>query len=345
MKLIIKNLLSFPSFLTFKAFIAFIAFTTFLEAQPMTNYGVHGSFSNIPKRLLIRQGTISSADTVNSRSNAVPVGDGTYYFRLDLVQGADYNFIFQSRVNNSWQYEQIPNKGSFPSSVDNKGGVTSKKGGTIIKTGDDKTRRKITVPVSGTNYYVFCNYGHHPNPPAVEALPRENRIVLKIKSRGRWGYPEPDVEYGGWFSIYRSTIDQGPYAFITNIRADQGNYVYFTNTGLLNETDYYYVVTANDSYAGTNATLRRGPFDREVSLPDYDTYLDQENIDANMYSGYSAQGSGIPHQAIKVIFKVEHIDWDTVREKDHLVWLTPVEEDGRFYANKIPGRIIYAKTR
>lgn len=320
--------------------IIFLVFHIQLSAQPTTNYGINGSFSNIERRILLKQGTLNSADIVNAVENAQPVGDGTYYFQINLIKGADYNFIFQSKVNNVWQYEQIPNKGSFPASVDNPAGVTEKKGGSITKMGDDNVRRKITISTSGSAYYVFCNYGHHPNPPSLEAIPKDGKVLLKIKSEGRWGYSEPDVEYGGWFAVYRSTSDRGPYTFLTNLSAGSGSYVHYTNTGLANETTYYYVAVAYDSYAGTNAVIRKGPFDKEVDIPDYDTSVDQENIDANMYSGYSSQGSVIPHQQIKVIFKVENIDWDVVKEKDYVVYLTPSDKNGRTYLNKICGRIV-----
>ncbi|MBU1077317.1 MAG: hypothetical protein KKH98_08490 [Spirochaetes bacterium] len=324
--------------------IIFLLITSFVQAQPSTNYGVHGSFSNISRRLLLKQGILNSAGTIDADSNAIPVGDGTYYFLKNLIQGAEYNFIFQANVNNTWQYEQIPNKGSFPASVDNPSGVTEKKGGTITRMVDDNVRRKITVPTSGSIYYVFCNYGHHPNPPSLEAIPQDSEVLLKVRSQGRWGYIEPDVEYGGWFSIFRSITDKGPYTFLTNLYARSGSTVLYTNRGLANETTYYYTVLAYDSYGGTNAIIRRGPFDKEVDIPDYNSYIDQENIDANMYSGYSAQSTVIPHQAIKVIFKVEHIDWDIVKEKNFLVYLTPDEEDGRTYWNKIPARIIKTRT-
>ncbi len=316
-----------------------------LFAQPATNYGVNGSFSNIERRIFLKQGTLNSAEIVDAVSSAVPVGDVTYYFKVDLIQGADYNFIFQAKVNNVWQYEQIPNKGSFPTSVDSPGSVTDKNGGIITKMGDDNIRRKITIPTSGATNYVFCNYGHHPNPPSIEAVPLDGEVLLKIKSKGRWGYMEPDVEYGGKYLVYRSTTDKGPYTFITNLSAGSGNYVFFTNRGLANETTYYYVAIAYDSYGGTNASIRRGPFDKEVNIPDNDTYIDQENIDANMFSGYSTQNSVIPHQAIKVIFKVENIDWDVVSKKDHLVYLTPNEEDGRLYWNKIPARAVKVRIK
>ncbi|MBN1898560.1 MAG: hypothetical protein JW827_07255 [Spirochaetes bacterium] len=312
-----------------------------LEAftQPVTNYGVNGSFSNIQKRLLLKQGTLSGADVNEAYETAVPVGDGTFYFRRDLIRGAQYNFIFQGKVKGKWQYEQIPNKGSFPTSTNNQS-VGEKKGGLIIKTGDEKTRRKITVPTDGSAFYVFCNYGHHPNPPSVEAIPGDTRVVLKIRSQGRWGYGEPDVEYGGWFSVYRSKTDRGPYTFLTNLASQGGSFSYFTNTSLSNDISYYYVVIAHDAYGVTNALIQRGPFDKEVDIPDYETYVDQENIDAHMYSGYSYQADMTPHQAIDVIFKVENIEWDVVAQKDFLVWLTPWDEDGRRFIRKIPGRII-----
>lgn len=311
-----------------------------VNAQPTTNYGVNGSFSNISRRLLLRQGTLNSADLNSITGTAVPVGDGTYYFQLNLIQGADYNFIFQSQVNSVWQYEQIPNTGSFPTSLDSPGAVTDKKGGTITKMQDDNVRREITVPTSGSAYYVFCNYGHHPNPPSVEAIPYDTQVVLKIRSEGRWGYIEPDVEYGGWYAVYRSTTDRGPYTFITNINAGAGNYVYFTNQGLINKTEYYYVVLAYDSYGNTNTTYRRGPFDKEVDVPDYDTYIDQENIDVNMYSGYSSQDKVTPESSVNVIFKVEHIDWDVVEKNNYLVYLTPEKEDGRLFWQKSCARIV-----
>jgi hypothetical protein len=310
-----------------------------LSAQPASGYGVKGSFSNVPRRILVRQGNLLSADVPDADTNAIPVGDGTYYFRQDLIKGGKYNFIFQAKTKGAWQFEQLPPRGTFPVSVDNPSTPTDKKGGIINVMADNNIRRTITVPSSGSAYYVFCNYGHHPNPPSLETVPQDGSVVLKVRSSGRWGYFEPDVEYGGHFQIYRSQSGGGPYVFVTNIAASGGLVSSFTDHNVVNGNTYYYVATAVDAYGGTNAVIRQGPFDKEVSLPDNNSFVDQQNPDASMYSGYSGELNVMPKQAVKVIFKVENIDWDTVEEHSRIVYLTPLEADGRYYMDKPCARI------
>ncbi len=328
------------SLIIFIFFICFFFHEFPVQAQPAPNFGAKGGFTNIPKRMLLKQGTLQSADALSLYTNALPVGDGTYYFQANLIQGADYNFIFQSRLGSTWQYEQLPPQGSFPTSVDLPGGVTDLKGGRIIKTSDNNIRRKITVPTAGGAYYVFCNFGHHPNPPVVTATPSDSKVILSIKSIGRWGYAEPDVEFGGRYVIYSSTMQGGPYQYVDTISAGNGFPVKYTNSGLTNSSTYYYVVMAYDSYGGTNSVTRQGPFEKEVALPDNGSYVDQLRIDANMFSGYSSEMDVIPKAPVKVIFKVENIDWEVVEEKDHLVYLTPLEMDGRYWFDKQPARIV-----
>ncbi len=320
-------------------FTVLFMFSFILKSQPAPGYGVKGGFTNISRRLLLKQGTLYSSDLTSIISNATPVGDGTYFFKTDLVKGGIYNFIFQARVNNSWQYEQIPNTGAFPTSTNNNN-VTDKKGGAMVQMDDGNVRRKITVPSNASEYFVFCNFGHHPNPPEIEAEPGDKEVKLKIKAIGRWGYIEPDVVYGGHIEVYRSTVDRGPYSLITNLSVENDGYAYFTNKNLQNETTYYYVAIAYDAYQGTNASVIRGPLEKEIDIPDYNTYISQDNIDANMFSGYAEQSAVTPHKAIKVIFKVDNIKWDVVEKNNYLVWLTPADKDARTYFNKLPGRIV-----
>ncbi len=339
-----REISKFQLISNFNRFMLFFVFALYLtisvgNSQPAPNYGVKGGFTNTERRLLLRQGTLYSADLNSIISNAEPVGDGTYFFKVNLIKGGIYNFIFQAKVNNNWQYEQIPNTGAFPISTNNNN-VTDKKGGKITKMDDGNVRRKITVPLTGSECFAFCNFGHHPNPPLIDAEPGDGSIKLKIKAEGRWGYIEPDVVYGGYVELYRSTIDKGPYTYITNLSVNNDGYAYFTNTGLQNEATYYYVAIAYDAYQGTNASLKRGPLEKEIDVPDYDTYISQDNIDANMFSGYAEQAAITPHKAIKVIFKVDNIKWDVVEKNNYLVWLTPVNKDARFYLNKLPGRIV-----
>ncbi len=313
------------------------------QSEPASGGGVFSGFSNIKRRILIRPGVLFPANVSNAYTNAIPVGDGTYYFKFDLVKGGMYNFIFQAYINGSWQYEQIPNRGKFPVTTNSTPSILSDPDGGYITTIDGYARRVITIPDNASVYYVYCNFGHHPNPPSLEAIPGDNHIILKIKSEGRWGYLEPDVEYGGWFEIYKSTNDRGPYTFITNLSAGMGNYVYFTDTNVTNYKTYYYVAIARDAYKNTNSSVIRGPLTKEIDIPDYNTCVEQDNIDANMYSGYAQQQMVIPKEQVKVIFKVENIKWDVVEQNNYIVYLTPWEKDGRKYFFKPAARIVKVK--
>jgi len=109
----------------------------------------------------------------------------------------------------------------------------------------------------------------------------------------------------------------------------------FIDTDVTNGNTYYYVAISYDAYQGTNVS----PFDKEVEVPDFNTSLNQLYIDANMSSGYSPEKMTVPNAKVKIIFKVQNIDWPTVVEKNKLVWLTPWDKDARFYQYKIPARI------
>jgi len=321
-----------------KIYFAFLlTFPALLISQPAKGPGAKGSFTNLQRRIILRQGTIFAANVNNALTNSfIPVGDGTYYCKVNLIKGSDYNFIFQVFVNSNWKYEQLPAVGSFPCSYLSNS-VTSSTAGRIIKI-DNDIRRKITIPNygSGTNYYVFCNFGHHPNPPYLYLIPQDKKVIVRIKSQGRWdNSPEPDVIYGGYFELYRSTTNGGPYNFITNLSPNPFGETEFIDTNVVNNTTYYYVVIAKDAYQGTNVA----PVDKEVPVPDFNTFIAQKYIDANMSSGYSLEKNVTPTSKIKVIFKVQNIDWDFVEENDKIVWLTPIKEDARFYYNKIPARI------
>lgn len=325
------------TFITLITLITFITLTSsFLIAQPAPGPGATGTFTNLQRRLLLRGGSVFASTTNDALTNSfIPVGDGTYYCKVNLTKNGVYNFIFQLYVNGKWVYEQLPAGGTFPVSIISNS-VTSNTGGSIMKI-DNDIRRKVTVPNygSGTNFYLFCNFGHHPNPPMLSLLPDDNKVTVKIKSEGRWdGSPEPDVIYGGYFALYRSSQAGGPYALITNLQPQIPETVY-TDTAVTNGHTYYYVAISYDTYQGTN----RGPFDKEVSVPDFDTFIDQLYIDANMSSGYSLEKYGIPNVRVKIIFKVQNIDWPTVVEREKLVWLVPWDKDARFYYNKIPARI------
>ena len=143
-----------------------------LMTQPAPGPGATGGFTNLQRRILLRGGSVFAATTNDALTNSfIPVGDGTYYCRVDLTKNGTYNFIFQIYVNGKWVYEQLPAGGTFPVSILSNS-VTSNTGGSITKI-DGDIRRLITVPDygTGTNFYVFCNFGHHPNPPEISLIP------------------------------------------------------------------------------------------------------------------------------------------------------------------------------
>lgn len=308
-----------------------------LMTQPAPGPGATGGFTNLQRRILLRGGSVFAATTNDALTNSfIPVGDGTYYCRVDLTKNGTYNFIFQIYVNGKWVYEQLPAGGTFPVSILSNS-VTSNTGGSITKI-DGDIRRLITVPDygTGTNFYVFCNFGHHPNPPEISLIPGNNQVTVRIKSQGRWdNSPEPDVIYGGYFALYKSSIAGGPYVLVTNLTPDTNGETEFIDTDVTNGNTYYYVAISYDAYQGTNVS----PFDKEVEVPDFNTSLNQLYIDANMSSGYSPEKMTVPNAKVKIIFKVQNIDWPTVVEKNKLVWLTPWDKDARFYQYKIPARI------
>ncbi len=276
-------------------------------------------------------------------TNMVPVGDGTYEVKLNLTPGQIYNYIFFAQTDdnppdglypNSTYYDQVPTLGNIPTSK-NSNVVQYTNYAYYGAVGENRdARRIIKVPDTnvihtGEKFYVFNNFSDSPKPPdKVEALPGDKQIILHwYPAKGQWNIEDINVKIGGKYRIYyNSTGADSNFSLLTEI---DGNITSYTHTGLVNGTTYYYVIVAVDAYLGSKSS----PFPTMTSdLPVTNGTL-------------TAQSYATPNSKIPVYFKVENIDMEVVKKNDYLVWLTPSDKDGRFYYNKLPGRMAVVKLR
>lgn len=303
-----------------------------LSAQTYTRSG----WTNFKKKIAIHPDTkISAWDNRGFVTNMKSVGDGTYQVRLDLTPGETYNYIFFAYTDdnppygypaNAYYYDQAPNTGYIPTST-SPAAVEFTNHAYYGKAGpDNDARRIIKVPDLGTgqSLYVFNNFSANPKPPEkVEALAGNTRIILNWEAaKGQWNSEDVNVTYGGQYLIYCSTNspDQD-YSLISTIA---GNITSYTHRNLNNGTTYYYIIVASDAYTGSTGSI----------LPNKKSDLPPPGGEAEM------QASATPRGTMPVYFKVEHIDWQVVERMNYLVWCTPSDQDGRFYYNKTPGRIV-----
>jgi len=302
----------------------------FSQQRASSNWGVLDKYLVIQPSL-----NVSAWETRSIVTNMRPVGDGTYQVRMDLTPGQYYNYLFMAKTGtnaisglnlNSTYYDQPPGTGKIP---------TSKNPNTIQYTNqawygkvtaNEDQRRILFVPNlnDGESLYVFNNFNSTPNPPdTVEALPGNTRVILNwSKAHGPWKWDDVNVIAGGkYYLYYNATGAADNYSLLTTL---EGNVTSFTHTGLNNGTTYYYIIVSGDAYLGAGSE----PFEHKKS-------------DLPPPGGAAGnQAYATPRGTMPVYFKVEHIDWNVVEKGQYLVWLTPSEEDGRFYRNKRPGRII-----
>ncbi len=303
--------------------------------------GLRGDWANtnwakLKKKIAIQYSTnISAWLDRGFVTNLTPVGDGTYVVKLYLTPGETYNFIFFAETDdnpppglnpNTTYYDQVPTSGWIPVSTNSNATVIFTNYAWYDGIGTSKdARRVIKVPEvsDGQAVWVFNNFSDAPKPPdSVEAIPGNGEIILNwTPAKGQWNMEEVNVLAGGSYLIYVSNDPATNFAFVTNLPS---NVTSFTHRGLTNGYTYYYVIVASDAYTGSEGTVFEN---KKSELPPPDGKAE--------YQAFATPNSTIP-----VYFKVEKINWEVVKQKKYLVWLTPAQFDGRFFPWKTPGRIV-----
>ncbi|MDD5065884.1 MAG: hypothetical protein PHF84_02435 [bacterium] len=301
----------------------------------------HTNWSKLSKYLVLQPSlNISAWETRSLVTQMQAVGDGTYQVRMDLTPGQYYNFVFMAQtglapppgLTASYKYyDQPPSTGSIPTSKtpDSIQSTNQAWYGSVTQSGD--ARRILLVPDlnEGESLYVFNNFNAGPRlPDRIEALANDQKVILSWSiPKGQWNWDDVNVMAGGGYYVYyNSTGPTNNYSLLAGL---EGNVTSYTHTGLNNGTTYYYILVVSDAYLRNTGA----PFEnRRTALPPP--------------SGKAPNAAyATPRGVMPVYFKVEKLDWEVVKEKDYLVWLTPSEEDARLYFNKTAGRIIKVNVR
>ncbi|MDI6757823.1 MAG: hypothetical protein QME32_07380, partial [Endomicrobiia bacterium] len=275
-----------------------------------------------------------------------PVGDGTHQIKFELTPGAAYNFIFfavsttpLAGVTTGLTYfDAVPNHGSDAAFITSTSPATSLASDTrsaeYISIGGD-ARRYVAIPElsAGATFYVFSNWASTPSAPTnFRARPDDGKVELTWDAPyGWWGsgsqeYKAIDVIAGGAYVIYRSSTGAG--GLYEVVASTPGNCFSWTDTDVQNGIRYYYAVSSSDAYKGDVAGV-----------------LGDVNLRSNVASSQTPGAS--PGQAVPIRFRVEGIDWNVLKEKGYLAWLTPDTTAPKFSsvgaAARIPARLVEVK--
>jgi len=297
---------------------------------------------------------------VTGKTEMEPVGDGTYQLRVDLIPGGLYNYIFGARLIEAmagfpagYEFpEPIPNG----TQTDDSGNTATSDPGTFISlssttvnqptTGSvsyisigGDARRKLIMPDvdPGTTVYIFNNFGSIPRGVANYSVYVSSwKVELRWQGGlGTWGSGSAAVDcFGGRYYLYVSTSNAGgPYSLLATL---SGQTSYYVHTNLSAGTSYYYIFVSSDAYNGI--TLSTYTANKSLwanlsrAIPPNTAWNSDQYAHNDKY--------GKPNVATPVYFKVENIDEDYVKQHDNIVYMTPWDEDGRFYPYKIPGTFI-----
>ena len=243
----------------------------------------------------------------------VPAGDGTWICTNEFVPGQVVVYRFTAMdTNGNITWEDLWGTTDTTNFQKRQGGSLN----AGVQSVNGYNFRKITIPLTATNYFVVTNnFGEGPAPvDDIVSIPGTNFVILQwqYNTKGK----QLDVMNGGFNVIYRSTNSaSGPFVAIAT---QQGNMTRWTDTGLPQGRTNYYIVASHDAYNDMYAGARLHGF----VYPNW--------------SPFPKQGMAAPK--IKVIFKVEAIDVDKVySDPKHRVYMTPIDKDGRFYRFKIKG--------
>lgn len=331
------------------------AFTPrFASAQEPSGAGASPLWGIFQKKIALQKGAdisawedrgdISYAQYGMYAATMTPVGDGTHQIMFELIPGADYNFMFfavsgappAGLTADLVYYDAVPPSGSDEGFVTSTSPVASKasdiKAGRYVSIGGD-ARRYVAIPElePGSTFYVFSNWASTPSAPTdFRVRPGDAKNYLSWGAPyGWWGasserYKAIDVIAGGAYVIYRSSVSAGgPYEIAATT---PGHCFSWTDTTVENGVRYYYAVSSSDAYKGDIA----GAFG-----------------DVNLVSPVVTGGPAFPGTPVPIRFRVEGIDWNVIKKRGYLAWLTP---DAPHSASggpppRIPSRLAYATPR
>lgn len=325
-------------------------------AQPPAGAGASAQWGYFQKKIALQRGDLISAwedrgDISHEQygmyaATMTPVGDGTHQIKFDLLPGADYNFIFfavsttpLAGVTTGLTYfDAVPNHGSdaaFVTSTSPATPLASDTRSAEYRSIGGDARRYVAIPelAPGATFYVFSNWASTPNAPTnLRARPGDSKVYLTWDAPyGWWGsgseqYKAIDVIAGGSYVIYRSSTGAG--GLYEVVASTPGHCFSWTDTDVQNGIRYYYAVSSSDTYKGDVAGV---PGD--------------VNLRSDLASSQTPGAS--PGQAVPIRFRVEGIDWNVIKEKGYLAWLTPHAAAAEFSsvgaAARIPVRLVEAK--
>ncbi|MBA3051726.1 hypothetical protein KKF70_06310 [bacterium] len=352
-----------------KKFLSFVLLCGLMSGTAFAAMGGAGAASGwgdtrVQKKISIQQGTGVSAwvdrGDILTASTMTAVGDGTYLIKVEnlMCPGAKYNYIFMAvstsaptgLTSGTTYYDPTPNYGSDAGFV-----VSASSGGAgqpalinisgagyykgVGPTGGDG-RRVLDIPYDVSKLWVYNNYGSTPSVYNVQASPTgADSVTVSWEHNSGWRDGEGnlsemfkpiDVIMGGKYLVYQSTGLASVYEFSTSTH---GYSTSISTQGLITGSTYYFVVVSSDAYAGLTNTPNTP--DGNLATYAYSTVISTTAGGTDV--PYSA--SARPSAAIPVYFKVEKPNWDYIEANGYLVYLTPAGADGRFYPNKIQGKI------
>lgn len=316
---------------------------SFFHTSLFSNTGANLEWGLITKKISIERGKSQSAWIDRGwivAETLEPLGDGTFGKVFYLYPGCEYNFIFFTVTSsdppkglkpNTTYYDAVPNYGTdmafiistSPTGVNNLGGVRY-----ININGD--ARRYVEIPlIVDTTLYIFSNWASTPNAPTnFKARPGNKKVFLSWNyPYGHWGKFEEgkaiDVIVGGVYHIFRATHPKGPYEHLKTLPGDNTSYI---DTSVVNGRTYYYTIISSDCYKGRLNLTTISPY----TVPPPEPNLTWAT----------------PNVPIPIRFYIKNIDWEKVKQKEYLVWLTREDELDIYSSDrKIPARIakVYLK--
>ncbi len=332
--------------------------TIFFSSQLSAAELVSDTWANIDRYIAIHAGlsksvweTTDRALISNGRQKMQRLGDGTCEYIIDLTPGATYNYILWAKTGqtpppglqaDNYYIDCVPTGGNIacgtaPLKVLNwklsdtqTAQAYSHYGSVEWYEGSNRNfdaRRILYVPSSlneGDSMYVYNNFSDKPAPVGNFSATAINTTTVQLNWQvpfGSWGtgsesFKAADVIAGGGYKILRNTTgDTAVYTVIANL---PGNVTSYTDKNLIQNTAYYYAITAYDAYYG-------GFSDSFAQLSDT-----------------TAQDSATPSSAVKVKLRVDGFNWDYVKENKQIVYFR-LETEPYYTPNKIQGVITEVK--
>lgn len=298
-------------------------------------------------------------ETANSVAWMTAVGDGTYQYQLNLVPNAVYNYLFFAKsvstatalytpsfASGTINAEPVPSSGRDAGtfiSTNSNGSMpldqsVSVNGTLTYGTANGDGRRLLTMPDDlwgSATVYVYNNFASTPTGvgdyTVVGSSAGQAGGIVKLNFAGCLGYWGTGFKsmdcLGGGFQVYRGT-DNNSGAQFTLKASLGGRATFYNDVDVSTSQWYYYILVTSDSYSNTASTqMAFARLNRTVPT----TGASWSSSDP------SADKRGKPANAVPVIFKVEKMNEQYIKEHGNVVYMTPWGEDGRVYPNKVPG--------